>query len=137
NVKAIVLACDGRTFFAGADIREFGQQPRSPILPEVIALIESSPKLTLAALHGTPLGGGLETALACHYRIAKSGTRVGLPEVNLGLLPGAGGTQKLPRLVGIPAALEIITSGRQIPSDEALKLGLIDKIAEGDDLTGA
>ena len=137
NVNAIVLACDGRTFFAGADIREFGQQPRSPILPEVIALIESSPKLTLAALHGTPLGGGLETALACHYRIAKSGTRVGLPEVNLGLLPGAGGTQKLPRLVGIPAALEIITSGRQIPSDEALKLGLIDKVAEGDDLTGA
>jgi 3-hydroxyacyl-CoA dehydrogenase len=135
HIGAIVLVCKGRTFFAGADIREFGTKPKSPILPEVIATIESSPKLTIAALHGTPLGGGLETALACHYRIALPATRVGLPEVILGLLPGAGGTQKLPRLVGIPAALEIITSGRQIPSDEALKLGIIDRVCSGDDLS--
>lgn len=134
DVHAIILACKGRTFFAGADIREFGAAPKSPLLPEVIALIESSPKLTIAALHGTPLGGGLETALACHYRVATADTRVGLPEVKLGLLPGAGGTQKLPRLVGIPAALEIITSGRQIKSDEALELGLVDKLCSGDDL---
>lgn len=134
DVHAIILACKGRTFFAGADIREFGAAPKSPLLPEVIALIESSPKLTIAALHGTPLGGGLETALACHYRVATADTRVGLPEVKLGLLPGAGGTQKLPRLVGIPAALEIITSGRQIKSAEALELGLVDKLCSGDDL---
>ena len=134
DVQAIILACKGRTFFAGADIREFGAAPKSPLLPEVIALIESSPKLTIAALHGTPLGGGLETALACHYRVATADTRVGLPEVKLGLLPGAGGTQKLPRLVGIPAALEIITSGRQIKSAEALELGLVDKLCSGDDL---
>ena len=133
-VRAIVLACSGRTFFAGADIREFGTKPKSPILPEVIALIESSPKLTIAALHGTPLGGGLETALACHYRIALTSTRMGLPEVNLGLLPGAGGTQKLPRLVGIPAALEIITSGRQIKANEALELGIIDRVCAADNL---
>ena len=136
HIDAIVLVCKGRTFFAGADIREFGTKPKSPILPEVIATIESSPKLTIAALHGTPLGGGLETALACHYRIALPATRVGLPEVKLGLLPGAGGTQKLPRLTGIPSALEIITSGRQIKSDEALKLGIIDKVCIGDDLSG-
>ena len=136
NIDAIVLVCKGRTFFAGADIREFGTKPKSPILPEVIATIESSPKLTIAALHGTPLGGGLETALACHYRIALPATRVGLPEVKLGLLPGAGGTQKLPRLTGIPSALEIITSGRQIKSDEALKLRIIDKVCIGDDLSG-
>lgn len=136
-IKAIVLACKGRTFFAGADIREFGTAPKSPILPEVIAAIEASPKLTIAALHGTPLGGGLETALACHYRIAPASTRVGLPEANLGLLPGAGGTQKLPRLTGIPAALEIITSGRQIKSAEALELGIIDKICSEDDVSKA
>ena len=136
HIDAIVLVCKGRTFFAGADIREFGTKPKSPILPEVIATIESSPKLTIAALHGTPLGGGLETALACHYRIALPATRVGLPEVKLGLLPGAGGTQKLPRLTGIPSALEIITSGRQIKSDEALKLRIIDKVCIGDDLSG-
>lgn len=134
DVHAIILACSGRTFFAGADIREFGTPAKSPILPEVIALIESSPKLTIAALHGTPLGGGLETALACHYRIAIAGTRMGLPEVKLGLLPGAGGTQKLPRLVGVPAALEIITSGRQIKASEALELGIIDRVCAGDDL---
>lgn len=136
NINAIVLICKGRTFFAGADIREFGSEPKFPILLEVIASIESSPKLTIAALHGTPLGGGLEIALACHYRIALATTRVGLPEVKLGLLPGAGGTQKLPRLTGIPAALEIITSGRQIKSGEALKLGIIDKVCIGDNLAG-
>ncbi|MBT7168013.1 MAG: 3-hydroxyacyl-CoA dehydrogenase, partial [Porticoccaceae bacterium] len=136
DINAIVLICKGRTFFAGADIREFGTEPKFPILPEVIATIESSPKLTIAALHGTPLGGGLETALACHYRVALATTRVGLPEVKLGLLPGAGGTQKLPRLTGIPSALEIITSGRQIKSGEALKLGIIDKVCIGDDLSG-
>ena len=134
KVKAIILTCKGRTFFAGADIREFGTTQKSPVLPEVIRTIESSAKLTIAAMHGTPLGGGLETAMACHYRIALPSARVGLPEVHLGLLPGAGGTQKLPRLTGIEAALEIITSGRQVKSEEALNLGILDKICSGDDL---
>ncbi len=134
GVNAIVLTCKGRTFFAGADIREFGTTQKSPVLPEVISTIESSPKLTIAAMHGTPLGGGLETALACHYRIALPTTRVGLPEVHLGLLPGAGGTQKLPRLTSVEAALDIITSGRQVKSEEALSLGILDKVCSSEDL---
>lgn len=134
NVKAIILTCQGRTFFAGADITEFGKPHKSPDLRTMIETIEASKKLTIAAMYGTPLGGGLETALGCHYRIALPTTRVGLPESNLGLLPGAGGTQKLPRLVGVEAALEIITSGRQIPAAEALKLGILDKTTEGGDL---
>lgn len=134
DVKAIILICEGRTFFAGADIREFGKPPKSPNLREVIEVIEASNKLTIAAIHGTALGGGLETALGCHYRIALPSARVGLPEAMLGLLPGAGGTQKLTRLVGVPAALEIITSGRQLKAKEALELTVIDKICSSDDL---
>jgi len=134
NVEAIVLICDGRTFFAGADIREFGKPPQEPNLRLVIETIEASKKLTIAAIHGTALGGGLETALGCHYRIALPSARVGLPEAMLGLLPGAGGTQKLPRLVGVAAALEIITSGRQIQAQEALNLNIVDKICNGEDL---
>lgn len=132
GARALVLMADGRTFIAGADIREFGQPPRPPILPEVIAGLEASTKPLVAVLHGTALGGGLEVALGCHYRVALQGTRVGLPEVKLGLLPGAGGTQRLPRLVGVDCALELITSGRFVPADEALTLGIIDAIDASD-----
>ncbi len=132
GARALVLMADGRTFIAGADIREFGQPPRQPILPEVIARLEASTKPLVAVLHGTALGGGLEVALGCHYRVALPGTRVGLPEVKLGLLPGAGGTQRLPRLVGVDSALELITSGRFVPADEALTLGIIDAIDQTD-----
>src|SRR3954454_12115770 len=99
GVKAAVLACAGRTFSAGADISEFGKMPRAPGLIEAIETIEATGKPVAAALHGTPLGGGFELALGCHYRVAAPGTRVGLPEIKLGLLPGAGGTQRLPRLI--------------------------------------
>ncbi|MBB3332392.1 3-hydroxyacyl-CoA dehydrogenase [Halomonas campaniensis] len=128
GARALVLMADGRTFIAGADIHEFGQPPRQPILPEVIARLEASTKPLVAVLHGTALGGGLEVALGCHYRVALPGTRVGLPEVKLGLLPGAGGTQRLPRLVGVDSALALITSGRFVPAEEALALGIIDAI---------
>ena len=106
-VKAVVIAADGRTFHAGADITEFGKPPQSPSLPEVIEAIEALDKPVVAALHGTTLGGGLEVALGAHYRVAARGSKLGLPEVKLGLLPGAGGTQRLPRVVGVEAALEI------------------------------
>ncbi|PMR67838.1 enoyl-CoA hydratase/isomerase family protein [Halomonas heilongjiangensis] len=132
GARALVLMADGRTFIAGADIREFGQPPRQPLLPEVIARLEASTKPLVAVLHGTALGGGLEVALGCHYRVALPGTRVGLPEVKLGLLPGAGGTQRLPRLVGVDSALDLITSGRFVAADEALTLGIIDAIDQTD-----
>ncbi|MBB3192116.1 enoyl-CoA hydratase/isomerase family protein [Halomonas cerina] len=131
-VRVLVLMAEGRTFIAGADIREFGKPPRSPLLPEVIAHLEASPKPVVAALHGTALGGGLEVALGCHLRVALPGTRVGLPEVKLGLLPGAGGTQRLPRLTGIAPALELITSGRLVDAEEALALGILDRISEAE-----
>jgi 3-hydroxyacyl-CoA dehydrogenase len=130
--KAVVIACVGRTFLAGADITEFGKPSQPPSLLDVIAAIEAMPKPVVAALHGTPLGGGLELALACHFRIAAPGTRVGLPEIKLGLIPGAGGTQRLPRLVGPEKALKAILSGGQIPAKEALADGIVDEIAEGD-----
>ncbi|MBE0464596.1 MAG: enoyl-CoA hydratase/isomerase family protein [Halomonadaceae bacterium] len=129
DAKALVLLADGRTFIAGADIREFGKPPQAPLLPDVIAQLEACPKPLIAALHGTALGGGLEVALGCHYRTALEGTRVGLPEVKLGLLPGAGGTQRLPRLVGVERALEMITSGRFIEATEALEAGIIDDVS--------
>ncbi|SFU27840.1 enoyl-CoA hydratase/isomerase family protein [Halomonas korlensis] len=132
GAHALVLMAEGRTFIAGADIREFGQPPREPTLPDVISRLEASAKPLVAVLHGTALGGGLEVALGCHYRVALPGTRVGLPEVKLGLLPGAGGTQRLPRLVGVDSALELITSGRFVPADEALTLGIIDTIDQTD-----
>jgi 3-hydroxyacyl-CoA dehydrogenase len=133
---AVVIACAGRTFFAGADITEFGKPPQAPSLHDVIAAIEGLGKPVVAALHGTALGGGFELALACHYRVAAPGTRVGLPEVKLGLLPGAGGTQRLPRLIGPEKALKMIVTGEPVAATEALADGIIDQIAEAD-LTAA
>jgi 3-hydroxyacyl-CoA dehydrogenase len=136
-VKAVVIACAGRTFFAGADITEFGKPPQAPGLGEVIAAIEAMPKPVVAALHGTALGGGFELALACHFRVAVSGARVGLPEVKLGLLPGAGGTQRLPRLIGPEKALRMIVTGDPIGAREALTDGVVDEIVDGDPTAGA
>jgi 3-hydroxyacyl-CoA dehydrogenase len=137
EVKAIVLTADGRTFIAGADITEFGKPPKSPSLIDVIAAIDEIKKPTVAAMHGTPLGGGLEITLACHFRVASPGTKLGLPEIKLGLIPGAGGTQRLPRLVGVEKALDMILSGNPIPAKDALAHGLIDEIIEGDLTAGA
>jgi len=137
NIDAIVLIGGGRTFIAGADIREFGKPPSGPGLNEVIAGMEDCPKIIVAALHGTPLGGGLETALGAHYRVSLASTRVGLPEVHLGILPGAGGTQRLPRLAGAKYALDAMISGRHIPAPEAKSKGIIDAIVDGDLLAGA
>ena len=131
-VEVIALYGKGRAFIAGADIREFGRPPQEPILPEVVALLEASEKPVISVLHGVALGGGLEVALATHARVGIEGLRVGLPEVALGIMPGAGGTQRAPRLVGIPAAIEMITSGRHVPAEEALELGLIDRLVPGD-----
>ena len=130
SVKAIVLICAGRTFFAGADISEFGKPPQAPGYHDVFNIIESGSKPVIAAIHGTALGGGYELSLTCHYRIAVPSAMVGLPEVNLGLLPGAGGTQRLPRVVGVEKALDIITGGKPIPAKKALELGMIDALAE-------
>jgi 3-hydroxyacyl-CoA dehydrogenase len=135
-VRAIVIACAGRTFFAGADITEFGKPPQAPSLHDVIAVIEAMLKPVVAALHGTALGGGFELALACHFRVAVPGARLGLPEVKLGLLPGAGGTQRLPRLVGPEKALQMIVTGEPIGAAEAREDGIIDEIVDGD-LTAA
>ena len=136
-VKAVVISCAGRTFFAGADITEFGKPPQAPSLHDVIAAIEAIPKPVIAALHGTALGGGFELALACHFRVAVARARVGLPEVKLGLLPGAGGTQRLPRLVGPEKSLKMIVTGDPIQASEALTDGVIDEIVEGDLTAGA
>ncbi len=132
GAKAVLIYGEGRTFFAGADIREFGKPPKLPNLPEVCDRIEASPLLVVSAIHGTALGGGLEVALSTHYRIAVPSAKVGLPEVHLGILPGAGGTQRLPRVAGVEAALDMITTGRHVKAAEALNHGVIDKIAEGD-----
>ena len=131
-VKAVVITCAGRTFFAGADITEFGKPLQAPSLHDVIAAIETMPKPVVAALHGTALGGGFELALACHFRVAVPAARVGLPEVKLGLLPGAGGTQRLPRLVGPEKALQMIVTGEPIGAMQARADGVIDEIIEGD-----
>jgi 3-hydroxyacyl-CoA dehydrogenase len=131
-VEAIVIACAGRTFIAGADITEFGKPPAEPSLHSVLDLIEGSPKPVVAAVHGTALGGGLEVTLACHYRVGVKAARFGLPEVKLGILPGAGGTQRLPRVVGVEKGLSMMVSGDPVGADEALKAGLIDEIVEGD-----
>ncbi len=130
NAKAIVLICGGRTFIAGADITEFGKPPKGASLPEAQAAIESAPKPVIAALHGTALGGGFEVALMAHYRVAVPSAKVGLPEIKLGLIPGAGGTIRLPRLMGVEKALELITSGAQIGAKEAQANGIIDEIVE-------
>jgi len=131
DIKAIVLTCAGRTFIAGADITEFGKPPKPPGLNEVLAEMDNSPKPIIAAIHGTALGGGLEVALACHYRVATKEAKLGLPEVKLGLLPGAGGTQRLPRAVGPELAVKMIVAGDPIGATEALKHGLIEEIIEG------
>ena len=132
KVKAVVIVGEGRAFIAGADITEFGKPPMEPFLPDLCTRIEGSSLLVIASMHGVSLGGGLEIALSAHYRIAQPSARVGLPEVHLGLLPGAGGTQRLPRLTGVEKAIDIMTSGRQIKAAEAMEIGIVDKIEEGD-----
>jgi 3-hydroxyacyl-CoA dehydrogenase len=130
DVRAVVLECAGRTFVAGADIREFGRPPEPPSLREVFDAIEQCERPVVAAIHGTALGGGLELALCCHRRLCTASARVGLPEVRLGILPGAGGTQRLPRLIGAEAALDLMLTGRHVPADEAASLGLIDAVVD-------
>ena len=130
SIKGAVLACAGRTFVAGADIREFGKPPLPPMLRDVIAAIEALDKPVVAAIQGTALGGGFELALGCHYRVMDAEAFVGLPEVTLGIIPGAGGTQRLPRLIGLAPAIDMITSGRRVGALEALQLGIVDAIAE-------
>jgi len=130
--KAILIICDGRTFIAGADISEFGKPPQEPYLPELINEIEASVKLVVAAIHGTALGGGFEVTLGCHYRIALDSAKVGFPEVKLGLFPGAGGTQRVPRLAGIPAAIELMGSGTPVGAARASEMGLLDAVVSGD-----
>jgi len=132
-VRAILLVGAGKNFIAGADIREFGKPPKPPALPDVCNQIEASTKPVVAALHGAALGGGLEVALAAHYRVALASAKLGLPEVNLGLLPGAGGTQRTPRLIGAAAALDLMLSGKHLSADSALRAGLVDTLAEGND----
>lgn len=134
GVKAIVLRCDGATFIAGADITEFGKPPQGPDFNAVLNMIELAPKPVVAAIHGTALGGGLETTLVCHYRVAVPSAKLGVPEVKLGLLPGAGGTQRLPRVVGIDAAAVMVSSGDPLPAAKAQEMGLVDALAGEDSL---
>ena len=135
-VAAVLIVGAGRNFIAGADIREFGKPPLPPLLPTVCNRIEACTKPVVAALHGAALGGGLEVALAAHYRLAVRGAKLGLPEVQLGLLPGAGGTQRTPRLIGAAPALDLMLSGRHVRAEEALSLGLIDRLGATDDVLG-
>ena len=135
--RAVLIICAGRTFIAGADISEFGKPMQEPMLPDIVNRIEAAAKPVVAAIHGTALGGGVEVALSAHYRCAVASARVGLPEVKLGLLPGAGGTQRTPRLAGIEAALELMTSGAPVAAAKAHALGLVDKIIDGDLEEGA
>lgn len=131
EADALLLVCAGRGFMAGADIREFGKPSAPPTLPELVARFDAADKLVIAAIHGSALGGGLEVALACHVRVALRSAKLGLPEVKLGLLPGAGGTQRLPRLVGAAKALEMILSGEPVGAEEALAMGLVDAVEDG------
>lgn len=132
EVEALVIAAKGRAFIAGADISEFGRPPVAPILPEVLDAIENARKPVVAAIHGVALGGGLEVALACHARIAAPAAKLGLPEIKLGIIPGAGGTQRLPRLIGAAAAFPLMLSGEPVSAESAAALGLVDKIVIGD-----
>ncbi|MFP3601676.1 3-hydroxyacyl-CoA dehydrogenase NAD-binding domain-containing protein [Paraburkholderia sp. SIMBA_053] len=134
SVQAVLIVGVGRNFIAGADIREFGKPPVPPSLPDVCNRIEACTKPVIAAIHGAALGGGLEVALAAHYRLAVDGAKLGLPEVQLGLLPGAGGTQRTPRLIGAQAALDLMLSGRHANAQEALALGLVDRLGSSDDI---
>jgi 3-hydroxyacyl-CoA dehydrogenase len=134
SVKAVVIACEGQTFFAGADVSEFGT-PKAfaePMLPQVVDRIEACTKPVVAAVHGTALGGGLEVALSCHYRVALPSAKLGTPEVKLGLLPGAGGTQRLPRVAGVRKALEMCAGGNPISAKDAFDCGLVDRLIEDD-----
>jgi 3-hydroxyacyl-CoA dehydrogenase len=131
-VKAVVIVCQGQTFFAGADITEFGKPMQMPMLPQVVDIIENCAKPVVAAIHGTAFGGGLEVALASHYRVAVPSAKLGVPEVKLGLLPGAGGTQRLPRVAGVRKALEMAATGNPISAKEAFEAGLVDRLIEGD-----
>lgn len=135
-VQAVLIVGAGRAFIAGADIREFGKPPQAPSLPEVCRTIELCSKPVVAALHGPALGGGLEIALSAHYRVALPGSKLGLPEVQLGLIPGSGGTQRAPRLAGIQASVELMLSGRHIGAEEAVKLGLVDRVGTAADALG-
>jgi 3-hydroxyacyl-CoA dehydrogenase len=137
SVKAVVIACEGQTFFAGADITEFGKPPVMPWLPMVVDTIENCSKPVVAAIHGTALGGGLEVALGCHYRVAVPSARLGTPEVKLGLLPGAGGTQRLPRVAGVRKALEMCATGNPISAKDAFACGLVDRLVEGEPIPHA
>jgi 3-hydroxyacyl-CoA dehydrogenase len=132
SVQAIVVAAAGRTFIAGADIREQGKPTLPPTVPDICGAMESCAKPVVAAIHGTALGAGFEITLAAHARIATADARVGFPEVTLGIIPGAGGTQRTPRLTGVPAAIDLVTSGKPVGAPQALALGLIDRVAKGD-----
>ncbi len=137
DIKAMVLVGRNRCFSGGADIKEFGKPFKSPHLRQVIDTAENSPKPVVAAIHGTAVGGGLELSLGCHYRVGDKSARLGLPEIKLGLIPGAGGTQRLPRVIGVAPALDIILSGDYIPAGKARELGLLDEVVEGDLTAGA
>jgi 3-hydroxyacyl-CoA dehydrogenase len=129
-VKAVVLICEGKTFIAGADISEFGKPPKGVSLFDALNAIEGASIPVVAAIHGTALGGGLEVALTCHYRVAVPSAKCGLPEVKLGLLPGAGGTQRLPRIVGVEKALEMVTSGEHVGAKQCAEMGLVDALVD-------
>jgi 3-hydroxyacyl-CoA dehydrogenase len=137
TVKAVVLICAGRTFIAGADVNEFGKPPQPPHLPDMVATIEGAKKPWAAAIHGSALGGGLEVALGCAYRLAVASASLGLPEVKLGIIPGAGGTVRLPRLIGPAAAVDLVTGGSPVGAKKAQALGLVDDIIDGDLRAGA
>ncbi len=137
SVQSIIIICAGRTFMAGADIKEFGKPPEKPHLPDVVSTIEQCSKPVIAAIHGQALGGGFEIALGSHYRIADVNAKVGLPEVNLGLIPGAGGTQRLPRLIGAEASIDLITSGKPIKAAQAETIGILNTVSAGDLLSDA
>lgn len=136
-VKAVLIVGEGKAFIAGADIREFGKPAMPPSLPEVLNRLEASDKIVVAAIHGPALGGGLEVAMSAHYRLALPAAKLGLPEVNLGLLPGAGGTQRAPRLMGVKAAADLMLSGKHLSAKAALAAGLVDKLVDGTDATAA
>ncbi|WP_225028707.1 enoyl-CoA hydratase-related protein, partial [Xinfangfangia pollutisoli] len=137
SVSAVVLRGAGRLFIGGADIAEFDRPPEAPVLPDLIARIETSAKPWIAALHGQVLGGGLELALGCAFRVAAPGATLGLPEVTLGIIPGAGGTQRLPRLIGLEAAIPVIAERQMLDSARAAQLGLIDRVIDGPLTEGA
>jgi 3-hydroxyacyl-CoA dehydrogenase len=136
EVKAVVLACAGKTFLSGGDMREFETGVQAPGYHEVLRLIEDSPVPVVAALYGTVMGGGLETAIACHFRVAQEDTKLGLPEITLGIIPGAGGTQRMPRLIGLAPALDMMLSGKPLAAAQAKEAGLVDTVVEAD-VTGA